>query len=245
MAFGTNALDSATTSMSRSFALAQSQMALSLERIASGKRFTKASQDLSGYASLITYETDQLTYERRKTDLTEAKANVNTMLDAANIMMDDLKAAKTLYADGQDTAADEIIAGIADQLTATGTDGIELVGGNWGTVTTMGTSGIDLDLSVETVATGTEANESAVDTSITNMTAYIGKLTGLLAQVESQERLAQTAVDNTEALASALTEIDEAAEMANVVDMDIRQQAAVAMVSQANIARGNLALLYR
>ena len=253
MSLGMSALDGAVSSMSRSFSLAQASMSTSLERISSGMRFQKASDALADYATLTTYEVAQTGYESIRTDLREGVANMQAALDAANIIMDDLKEAKQLWEAGSTDAAEQVIAGMAQNLAAVNPDGIALISGDFGTIDLdpgTGTANLTMDLSAITVtapgtmASGAEATLAAVDNSITGMTEYIGKLSGKLYEVESAERMADVTVQNANSLISAITEIDEAAEMANVVDQQIRQQAAISMLSQANMARGALSALY-
>ena len=53
MSLSTNSLSEATAALSRSFAASQSSMSEALERVGTGKRFTRASQDFAGYSKAV------------------------------------------------------------------------------------------------------------------------------------------------------------------------------------------------
>ncbi|MDG5813796.1 flagellin [Chitinispirillales bacterium ANBcel5] len=253
MSLGMDRLNGATRSMTQAFTSAQDSMATSLRRISTGKRFERASEDLVSYTRLVSIDADRSRFQAAKADLTEARINVSTAIGMADNIMDDLREAKELFANGQDNAASQIMDGIADKITAE-------IGENvwyrtdWGSVKTVaGEGGVSLDFTEfgkvgeddKLANLATAASEAEVDEAIEGMQAYIGSLQGLEFQLSSQERMADVAIDNTTAMSSTLTKIDEAAEMANVIDQDIRQQAAMSMMAQANMSRRSVTMLYR
>ena len=259
MGFNTNSLNRATASISRSFAVAGDQMAKSLERVSSGKRINRASDDYAGFQKIVNLSLDQTKYEGRKVGLSTLGAELQEVVDAADSVMEDLVKMKAAWVDAESygagtpekAAAEDLAAGyqasIAEALKATTSSGKKLIDGtsaSWGTATMAGGTTLTIDLSGETVATGTEANSTAAQTSIDNMVSYIGKVTEYKATADSQANLTGVMIENSKSVASAINAIDEAEEMANYVDADIRQQASVSMLSQANMSRRNISNLY-
>ncbi len=260
MAFGTNALNKATYSMATSYSAAMNSMALSLERVASGKRFTKASQDLGGYLKSVDLDIDVEKYERIETNLSTLGATLDLAIETANSVMDDLVSMKAAWATAESLpagaakdAATDLATGYQDSITESillrSSDGkllIDEVSAAWATETMAGGSTLTINLSGEafSIGLGTEATEAETDTSISEMTSYIGKLEQYSAQVDSQATMAGVMRENTESVLSALTAINEAEELANYTAQNIRAQASVSMMAQANLARRTLALLY-
>jgi flagellin-like hook-associated protein FlgL len=56
--------------------------------------------------------------------------------------------------------------------------------------------------------------------------------------------LADTVINSNEATISVLTGIDDASELAGLTSLQVRQQATVAMMAQANVIQGYAAKLY-
>jgi flagellin len=257
-------MDSATRVMASEFAAAQKSMGSALERVASGQRFTRASQDLSGFVQLTNAEVDIAKYDRLSNSLGEYSSKVKMTLDAADSVLEDLKTVKNLAAqmteesdaNAKTALAAEIkghLGSIVENLAMTNSDGetvlgasitgVKMVGGN--TLTVTYTSGAAALPTLNTAAATTGLGTATVQTNIDNMVLYVGNVKNAMSQIESQKNMADTMLSNAEALSSSITAIDEAKEMANVVDSNIRQQAAMSMLSQANMSRQNVALLYR
>jgi flagellin-like hook-associated protein FlgL len=57
-------------------------------------------------------------------------------------------------------------------------------------------------------------------------------------------KLNDTVVSGKQATVSALVNVDELAEMAKVTNLQVRQQATVSMMSQANVSNAALARLF-
>ena len=259
MSLDMNSLNRATASMTRSFAVAGDQMSRSLERISSGKRFTRASDDFSGFQKVLNLSLDQTKFERQKVGLSELGAELQEAIDASDSVMEDLVNMKAAWADAEaaaggspeEDAAKDLAAGyqasIIEALKTKTSSDKKLIDGtsaSWGTATMAGGSTLTVDLSGETVTTGAEATAAATQTSIDNMVSYIGKLKEYQATADSQTNLTDVMINSSKLVSSTITEIDEAEEMANYIDADIRQQAAISMMSQANLSRRNISGLY-
>jgi flagellin-like hook-associated protein FlgL len=189
---------------------------------------------------------------------------VNATLDAADNVLDDLKDVKDLAAqmaeesdaDAKSALAAEIkgyLGSIVETLAMTNSDGetvlgskvtgVRMVGGNTLTVTyTAGTAALP---TLGTADATTGLGTATVQTNIDNMVLYIGNVKNAVAQIDSQQSQAETMLANAQALESSIAAIDEAREMATIVDESIRQEAALAMIAQANIYRANLGGLYQ
>lgn len=265
MGLNLSSIDSATSLMTQAYNTSTASQSTSMSRISSGKKFQSASDDIVDYMSLQNYQTAAAANTTIQTNLTAAGNDVTSMLSQANSIMDQLNKAQAAYASNSNDAGDQIVAGLADQLTAKSADGTQLFFGvgdfqGTGPAATVGGGGLSLDLSangaanVKTAYTAlnaggaddlTKINSTATATAaIGDMKTYIGALTGLQENVTAQTNLAATAISNANALSSSVTQIDQAAELANVTDQNIQQQAAISMMSQANLSRQNIAMLY-
>ena len=253
MSFNVNALNRASTAMSRSFSAAGNDMATALERISSGSRINRPSDDFSGFAKVNNLSGETRSFQNRAVQLREHGAVVQQSLDVANQVMSDLYAMRdALDEDGNATDQSAVLgAAIEDAVGLTAHDGTtELISNtlvaDLGIVSATGDAlSAELSAIAGVAAIDGDSNEAAVDTAISEMETFIQELEGLQAAVQSHASLADTMASNSEAVSSAITEIDEAAEMAKYVDADIRQQASVAMFSQANMSRRNIGMLYR
>ncbi len=259
MSFNVSSLNRATTTMSRSFATAGNQMSQALERISSGSRINRASDDFSGYASVVNLTNEAKTYENRASKLREQGAVAQQSLDVANQIMSDLYDMKTALANGDTEVAAALGTSIAEAMELTAPDSsVKLVSADLINATDHatdpglgieGATGDALSVTISAIA-GLEAidgdsDAGAVDTAIGEAETFIKEIQGLQSAIQSHTSLAETMASNTEAVSAAITQIDEAAEMARFVDADIRQQASVAMFAQANMSRRNISLLYR
>jgi flagellin-like hook-associated protein FlgL len=83
-----------------------------------------------------------------------------------------------------------------------------------------------------------------VQTEINTITSYLVKAEEYVDKIDKQVTITDTIIDSKEAAKSLITDIDDAKEMALATEMQIRQQAAVAMIAQANLIHANIARLY-
>lgn len=269
MGINSGALNNANSLMSQAYSDAVQSESTSMERISTQKKFQNASDDIVDYMSLQKYQNAASANTTIQTNLQNAGADVTAMVSQADSLMSQLTQAQSAFNSGATDAAAQIVNGMKGQLSAKSAAGTTLFFGAGGyagngNVTTVGNGGLSLDLG----ANGTTAVKNAYAalktggaldlgdstklnstnnfaSAVSDMQTYIGALNGLQENVTAQTTLASVAVSNANALASSVTQIDQAAELANVTDQDIQQQAAISMISQANLSRQNIAALYQ
>lgn len=258
MSIALQPLSLATSVMQRTFTAANAEMGSALERLSSGKRFSYASEDLTSFIKVTDLDIDQADYSRRNIGLKQASAELGMALGAANNIMDDLKEMKKAWAESEAAVAgssaqlaaqekaEALGASIVEAL-ALAYDGNTLIqSGAYRDVEMAAGGTLSLDFTIGgTMVAGTEADTTAAQDAIDGLAEWIGIVGGLKAQVDSQQKMAETMLSNSQALSSAITSIDEAAETARYVDASVRQQASLSMMSQANMARQSILLLYK
>ncbi len=251
MGFNTNSLSSALYTVTGSFNAASDQMSQALERISTGSRINRASDDFTGYAKLADLAVDSRTYTDAGNSLREGEAVLQQVLDVANTIMDDLQNMETALNNGDTDLAAGYGESVEQALTLTDSQGNDLISttliADLGLTAADGTTALTNSITaIAGLAAITDASVVGdVTTAIGQLQTFTEEVEGLKSTVDSQGKLADIMASNSDAVASAITEVDEAAEMAKYIDADIRQQAAISMVSQANLSRRNLSLLYR
>ncbi|KMQ51217.1 Flagellin protein FlaA [Chitinispirillum alkaliphilum] len=250
MSFNVGSLNRATTVMSRSFTTAGNDMSRALERISSGSRINRASDDFSGFASVVNLSNEAKSFQNRAVQLREQGAIVEQSLDVANQVLSDLYSMQTALADGDTQQAAAIGVAIEEALKLQAHDNTNLLSNTLATdLGIRGATGDALGVSISAItglaAIDGDSDAAAVTAAIGEAQVFVKELQGLQSAVQSHTALAEVMASNSEAVSSAITSIDEAAEMAKYVEADIRQQAAVSMFSQANMSRRNISMLYR
>jgi flagellin len=245
------------------------QQALSdtLMRLSSGKKFQSPADDLSSYIRVQNLQQDRTGYQRIKESLTEYRAVLDTANIAAGEVYDSLSRMEELQGLYTDASASD------DEKAAYQAEYKQLIS-DVNTLTTATKYGTTALLNSATVATidldpTSESNEmklvlpkvadisafavdgSGIDgtddlaTAIGESQTYMAKASGLARGVDAQLKVADSIIQTSQAAESAISDIDEAAEMAKYVDQDIRSQAALSMMSQANMSRRAVLMLYR
>ena len=234
----------------------------SLGRIASGKRIQKPSDDFAGYIRSRSLLDQAASLQTVKQDLQAAKGAADYALETGTAIMDKLERAQELSvlfaatADPEElallTAEHEIIKG---ELTALKADAF------WGTDEVVATdviATVDLDpnavsgsflvqfaagdiINEALLAIGTPAN---VDAEMVKATNYLAKASGFSEDIQRQMDLTDITINSKEAAASLITDIDEMKELALATDLQVRQQASIAMMAQANVSRQGILQLY-
>jgi flagellin-like hook-associated protein FlgL len=95
-------------------------------------------------------------------------------------------------------------------------------------------TGLDIDLGDEA------ASDTAVDTQLDRALSYLSKTSTYVKRIETHLDLVSNAQENLDAFESTINGVDDVAEMSNVIDMDIRQQASLSMIAQGNMSRMNV-----
>ena len=264
---GTNSVSSNLTSVYNTTSRA---LADALTRIASGKKFQNAAEDLIGFARAATVNAEIGSYNTIKEDLTETKVITDSAIQVGSVVYKDLLEMKNLaqkYIDEKAGANDtdklaqykaefttlkESVVSALDNAYVDGT----LVTDTAATLKTValdpeGNGTLDIDFSavaasatIDAFDLTTMADTGGIDTQLTNSLTYLSEAKQFGKIIENQLNLSNTIINSKEALKSLITDIDEAAEMSNVLDLSVRQQAAVAMMAQGNMLQGAVAKLY-
>jgi flagellin len=242
------------------------QLSATLSKIASGKKFQNASEDLIGFirSTKIGLEVDG--YEQVKQGLTEFKTFTSAAVQAGSSLYEDLTKMKSVaekYAGTTDTDLqaeysaefETLRSQVNSTLSHSSVDGIN--------VTTSGSSlksvdlnpdgsgSLDLNFSTNVLTANvtafdiTDANvDDDIQAEIDNTLTYMSEAKSLDNISSQQIKLTETIINSKQAVKSLITDIDEAKEMNNALDQSVRQQAAISMMAQANMSRQSIVKLY-
>ena len=246
-------------------------IANSLARIASGKRIQNASDDFVGFLRSAELQTDIAGYRIVKQDLTEAKGLADYAGEVGSNIAEDLARMKELallyeteVGGGNDP---DVLAAYKSEFDALKTtitntiddayyDGIKVLdslapklkevdldpSGAGGTFTIQFAAGDIVDVSALDI-TAVNADEDVQD-EIEAVASYVFKAEGFSEDLDRHIDLTDTIINSKEATNSLITDIDDVKELAALTDLQIRQQATVAMIAQANDIRAAIARLY-
>jgi flagellin len=86
--------------------------------------------------------------------------------------------------------------------------------------------------------------QTILNSATSDMATYNAKVEGFSKQIDTFTNINNTIITNQKSAASSITDINEADELAQYNVLNIRQQASVAMLAQANLSAQNLLMLY-
>jgi flagellin len=268
-----NGINSVSSELAMIYSANNSILAEVLGRIASGKKIQNPGDDFANYVRAQSMQQTIDGYDTVKVDLTEAKGVSEMAVTLGNSIYEDLKRMKdlaTLYA-RPDATTDEKTAYNAE-FEALGKSIMDTISNNKYnntavvSATTLKTVYINPDNTSDTLAItfvagdiisdvstadwnldgvgGGPQTAATVQTEINKVTSYIVKAEGYSNKIDRQLTITDTIVNSKEAAKSLITDIDEAEEISNATEMQIRQQATIAMISQANMARQGILKLF-
>ena len=213
-----------------------------LEQIASGRRFTKPSDDFASFTKMRTAEADVLAYQRVNDDLIKAKEAGSFVSSVGNEILDALQKMKGLEAtditarakDLADTLAKNPQAAVSVALTPTAptTNALTL------DVTTS-------DLAAKLTALTTAPDATKLNEAITAAQAYSSAGDNFNNSIDRQLTINQNVIAAKENSASAIGAIDEVSAISKATALQVRQQATISMASQANLSQLSLARLFQ
>jgi len=223
-------INSANAYMARSFAVAQKDMSEALARLGSQQRFQTASEDVTGYVRAAQLRGNQTLLDASYGSANTVKGTVDAADGWASAMIDALYELKAAIGDTEKVAALE--ANIAAAMAAT-VGGVAFNTANLtGTITMVDGSTSAMDIA----PVGITGTSGSVDADIVLLETYVGSLDQYSTLADSVANLASTMGNNARAAEASIVAIDEAAEAAKYTAADIQQQAAVAIMSQANMS---------
>lgn len=249
-------------------------MATSLSRIASGKNFNRPQDDVSYFMRLQNVRQNRRGYERIESELDNVGAMMDLAESSGTLIVDNINEMKRLsleYWGSEDAttktaiknqfdALKDTIADIVDSANYFGgkklmQDGdlasvilspsdmsnkltISFDAGDVVDATQLDVTGISLGSPDEATVT------AAMDVQYDKAMSYVTKVSSYIHRIEAQKSVAQSVIDNSTAYESTINDVDDAKELSRVTENDIRQQAALSMLAQANNSRfGILKLL--
>lgn len=249
-------------------------MATSLSRIASGKNISRPQDDVSYFMRLQNVRQNRRGYERIKGELDNVSAMMGLAERSGMLIVDNVKEMKRLaveYWGSDDATAKEAIEDKFNALKDTTADiinssnffdGKKLM--KEGDVTSVVLSPSDMsnkltisfdagdivdpaqfDVTGLSLGSADETTvNAALDEQYGKAMSYLSKVGTNIHRIESQTAVAQSVIDNSAAYESTINDVDDAKELSKVTEFDIRQQAALSMLAQANNSRfGILRLL--
>lgn len=235
-----------------------------LAKIASGSRITKSSDDASGLAIGTKLQADIAVLNQAQTNADNGVSILSIADGGMASISDILERMKTLAAQSVSgtvtnterayiqSEVTELISEIDSIVTATSFNGASLLDGTYSGIDFLaGTSSSDvLTVSIDNVGAGSGAlNVSAVDvststnatTALTTIDTAISTLAAARAEVGAQMSrfefrgdMLATSYENTDAATSSIMDADIASEQAELASNEVKTQAAIAALAQAN-----------
>lgn len=237
-----------------------------LSRLASGKKFQSAKDDLTGFIYSNKLKNQISGYQRVRENLTEFKAYTSSAVDTGSTVYENLSRMKTLarqYAvvtdkelKGDYRAEFESLRIYTSKiLSNTFVDDINVMqsGSPVTSVELDLLSGSTLEMNFSTVSVSEDINElsisgegigSSIDTEIGKMLTFLSEARAFDNIATQQMKLSETIINGKETLYSLITSIDDAAEMSKMIDLSVRQEASIAMIVQGNMMQSSLSMLY-
>jgi flagellin len=241
------------------------QLASTLTKIASGRKFQSAAEDLLGFIRSNKLSNEISGYQKIKENLTEFKTFTSAAVQAGGAIYEDLTKLKNLaeqYSATTDTDVQDQLKAefnslktqIVKALTNSKVDGKDIMqastaiasvvlnpqGGN---TLAMNFSAVSASGDIDSMDIETVTVED-VDAEIEKMLTYLSEVKAFDSIASQQLKLNDTIISSKEAVKSLITEVDEAAETSKMIDQSVRQLAAVSMIAQANLSRQSVLKLY-
>lgn len=92
--------------------------------------------------------------------------------------------------------------------------------------------------------TNRDADLEAINNQLTAATNYLSKATSYDRSIDRQIRISDTIIQSKESAISFISDIDEISELNRKTDLQIRQEASIAMMAQAQLLRSSITKLY-
>lgn len=227
----------------------------SLSKLASGKRVQNAGDDFAAYVRAAGMNTEIVGYQNTRQDLQNAKGAVDYSLGVGNAVLEDfqrLSELQDLYAaaggdtDKQtaySTEYDAIANRIAETTANSAYDGTTVYG--TGSIISAGT----INVTATNAANAGDATAGGIatddlTTAMNSAQAFVADMSSFQTAVSREMKLNDTIIAGKQATVSALINVDEVEELSKVTNLQVRQQATVSMMSQANVSNASLARLF-
>ena len=250
---------SVSANLSSVYATTSNALNDALLKLASGKKFQNAGEDLLGFVRTTALSVDISGYQQVKENLTEAKTYTAAALQAGSSIYEKLTEMKDLavkYSSETDNDRkanfkaefDALVEEVKSIISNTRVDGTVVTA-------TAEVKKVDLDpdgdgsLSITfTAIADTDSldveDRSTVDTQLTAALTYLSEAKAFNNIIDQQIKLTDTIISSKQAVMSLIADVDEAEQMNQVIDLSIRQQATISLLAQGNMIQSSLARLY-
>ena len=252
-----------------------SEQSKSLAKLSSGSRIVVASDDAAGLAVGSKLKADVTVLKQAATNALQAGSVLQTVDGALSRVGDILQRMKSLAAQANSGSVDatgrgfiqteyaQLSTEINDIALQTKFNGTNLVNGSFNQNFQVGISSSDIitvnlsSVNVSTASTGmgnlsgtnvvsSAANAStALDTAINTISTARATVGAFLSRFQYRGDVINSSVENLQAAASAIMDVDIAAEQANLVSKQVLTEASIAALSQANQMKSSLLALVR
>jgi flagellin len=258
-------VNSATSQIANIYNRGNHDLSSTLTKIASGKKFRNAGEDLLSFSRANSLTNQIKGYNDVEQKMTAAKTATSAAVDVGSKVYENLTKMKDLatkWSGTTDVTARAEYAAEFNSLKETVTtslenatvDGVNVADGTYTNTVNIdpeGTSTLSVALATSADATAVDALDitaagvsDALQTEVDNSLTYMSEAKGFNNIIDNQISLNKTIVNSKEAVKSLITDIDEASEMSKMLDQNVRQQAAMSMLSQANMSRQVIMKLY-
>jgi len=252
----------ATSQIANIYNQGNNQLSDTLAKIASGKKFQNAGEDLLSFTRANNLTNQIKGYNDVEQKLTAAQTATKAAVEVGSktyenlTKMSDLATKYAATTDVQEQAEytaefNSLRETVSTALTNASVDGTAIADGAYSQTVQMDPSGTTLSVDLTTApavadvdALDITAGAAGVDTEVGNALTYMSDAKKFNTMIEDQISLNKTIVNSKEAVKSLITDIDEASEMSKMLDQNVRQQAAMSMLSQANMSRQVVMKLY-
>lgn len=247
----------ATSSIANIYNQGNNQLSDTLAKIASGKKFQNAGEDLLSFTRANNLTNQIKGYNDVEQKLTAAQTATKAAVEVGSKVYENLTKMSdiaTKYSNTTDaTEQAEYTAEfnslrdtVVTALENASVDGNAIADGSYSQDIQMDPSGTTLTVALSTAPTVAADLAITADFSqaVTDSLTYMSDAKKFNSIIEDQLSLNKTIVNSKEAVRSLITDIDEASEMSKMLDQNVRQQAAMSMLSQANMSRQVVMKLY-
>jgi flagellin-like hook-associated protein FlgL len=268
-----NGVNSNVSKLSDIYNSTGSELAAVMQQIASGKKFTQPSDNYVSFLQSAVLQNDVNNYTVVNGNIAQAKVYTDAGTKAGNQIYADLTSLQNLNTEWGATADatqkatlstqfDALANQIAQEITSATYDGKSLIQAGNLTNVNLDTTATDqlqvtptaapasTDLTSLVGQIGQGATNTALGTSaapgtiLQSMSTYLSDMNSFGATLTSQTNLNNTIIASANSAITAVSGIDEATALTQETDLQVRQQAAVSMMSQANISQYYVARLF-
>lgn len=263
----TSPVDSRTTLVAmQGLKSANADAARATERLATGLRVVRASDDPAGIGKAATLKSDITSFMQAKKNINSAVGDMQKVTDSLTSILDYLGEMRTIaIASSSETDANvqttyntqflELVQGINDLAADTLFADKTVLGAQVGSVTVQvgiattstkvltftAASATTLGIAASNVSAGATDAISAVAVAINTVSANLAKYGGFESSLFNYSDMADSAILSKTSQFSDIMNADLALEASNLASAKIRQDAATAMLAQANSMNRNIA----